>query len=438
MLIIPSDISERILIAAFGCHIKDFTTFCDNRVTVCLVCRRWRDLIYSAASAWSRLPVSLYTSSRFVHFCLTKTRKADLSIIFVLIPLASMEMHVRKLGITETCTPVEIVDRTFPILADDRPRIRDIRVHCGHSPSFSRIKFWLTTMDTGILRSATVVLDDHGEQDPLAGGAIFGTPGPLLLSELQLGSFLPCEGLEALCGNLTVLKLTCMTRRSNIGWKTFRRVLLCAFNLKVLQLFDVECAIAEPCGAEPLVLPRLKDLLLSYSRPSSAIIPSRLTMPSLTELRLDIRPPHGRAQRATVENFVKLCGSWIGQLTIVDIGAMELSIAEGDALFSAMTNIHALDMRRASGALKITFIHFLRHSTTTLKELARVRFGVPLKFAETERILRKSGTRLAPGCLIVSPTKQFLKTGFTHQLSTLIDGRVICSPLTHSVAFGRL
>ncbi|KAJ7642474.1 hypothetical protein DFH06DRAFT_1334344 [Mycena polygramma] len=405
MLLLPPDISERILIAAFGCHIKDFTKFCDNRLTICLVCRRWRNLIYSAASAWSRLPVSLYTSSRFVRFCFTKTRKADLSIIFVLIPLASMEAHARRLGIMETCTPVEIVDRTFPILVDDRPRIRDIRVHCGHSPSFSRIKFWLMIMDTGILRSATLVLDDHREEDPSrAGGAVFGSPGPIFLSELQLGSFIPCEGLEALCGNLVVLKLTCMTRRSNIGWDVFRRVLLCASNLRLLQLFDVECAIVEPYQAEPLVLPQLKDLLLSYSRPSSAIIASRINMPSLTGLRLDIRPPHGRAQRATVDDFVKLCGSWLGQLTIIDIGAMELSIAEGDALFSAMINIRALDMRRASGALKITFMHFLRHSTNILKELAKVRFGVPLDFAETERILRKDpfGTFNTRTCLGVS------------------------------------
>ncbi|KAJ7661409.1 hypothetical protein DFH06DRAFT_1129513 [Mycena polygramma] len=433
----PSELSERVLISAFGCHTQDFSEYCDNRLAICLVCRHWKILIYNAPSAWNHLPISLYTSSRYIHFCVEKSKKADLFLLFVLIRLVTLESHVRSLGIMSTRTPAAVVDSSFPIFVDDQPRIREVCIHCPYSPSFSRIKFWLSELDTRILRSVTLALGHHPDDDSDRTGAmILGNPGaPVFLSELRLGSFIPREGLEGLCRNLVVLRLTCMGRRSGVRWSTFCRVLCLASNLKLLQLFDVECVDVAPSVDAP-VLGKLTDLILSYNHPSSAEVVSNIRMPLLTGLRLDIRSPLGRSQRPTVDNFVDLCGGLLGQLTTLDIGSMELSFEEGDALFSAMTKIRVLDLWRASGSMKAAFLHFLRRTDNCLSGLSKVRFGVPLKDAELQRILRRSRAQLSPNCTIISPTKLFLKSGFTQQQSAMIDSRVISSPVTHNVTFG--
>ncbi|KAJ6569751.1 hypothetical protein DFH09DRAFT_1080478 [Mycena vulgaris] len=74
---LPDEIWEQILIYAFGSRMQDFLKYSKNRMFLCLVCWLWWGIIYNSPRAWSKIPISLYSSQQFVRFRMESAKPAN-------------------------------------------------------------------------------------------------------------------------------------------------------------------------------------------------------------------------------------------------------------------------------------------------------------------------------------------------------------------------
>ncbi|KAJ7107462.1 hypothetical protein C8R44DRAFT_744648 [Mycena epipterygia] len=240
---------------------------------------------------WSRIPVALYTKSQFVQFCLKQSKQADLYLNFFLVPLTSLAKRYPG------PTAKDVVDTLFPLLNGDSLRIRDLSISCQDPSAYTSVMTWVSRIKVQRLDKLSLVLAPPPQTSITHGGSPFSHKLPLQapnLRALQLSLSVPQWNISILYTRITMLKLMVFRMDYSMSRITISWVLSTIPNLELLHLFEVECDDIYPddiYSEDPdiWILPRLTDLILSFSHQSSALIVSHLHLPVLTRLRLDIR-----------------------------------------------------------------------------------------------------------------------------------------------------
>ncbi|KAJ7028246.1 hypothetical protein C8F04DRAFT_1250161 [Mycena alexandri] len=368
--IFPPEVLALILPNAFGSHIQDFTTYSDNRRHVCLVCRLWRDVVYLTPSAWCCIPVSLYISQRYVEFCLNKANQSSIFVFFNLLRFASLD----GTGPLQTRTPADVANIIFPLFSG-AARIEELKLRASDRTSCATLTSWVSRTNSGILRRASLILE--APRDRLAESlSLQPFVGAHELAELHMGySILPWP-MEMVYENLTVLGLSHLPMRNPMGWLEVIRVLSATPKLKQLHLFRVECYHASLPESTP-VLEHLETLCLTFAHLSGAEIVSYIEMPSLRQLRLDMRQEQGTV-KPSVEGFVRSCHHLLRRLSVLDIGSMHATLDEVRFLFSCLEAVERLDMRRASKQLTEDVVNLIIQKALAFRKLRTLELGMPM------------------------------------------------------------
>ncbi|KAJ7107463.1 hypothetical protein C8R44DRAFT_744649 [Mycena epipterygia] len=386
--------------------------------------------------AWSKIPICLYTKSRFVRLCLTRSTQADLSLHFYLLPLDHAGPYHKQ-------TAKDVVETMFTLLDNELFRIRCFSIACSDAKAYISIMAWMSKIDVRRLTRLSVVIAPPFEIR--RGGSPFMLPLPLQapnLRVLRLGQSVPLWNASTVYINITMLRLTAYQSYFSMSWTTISRVLSTMPNLEMLHLFDVECNDIYSEDADVLVLPHLTDLLLSFSHQSSALLASHLRMPGLTGLRLDIRGTHYRVRPATrlatVQEFVSLCRPMLEHIIVADVCLRDIKLSETTELFPAMKKLQRIDTSRCPDSTRHSFSEAAKSLLCSWPDLDLIRVGHIMADTDKLALLQiQSQGRLAPACVLISPTFQPRpSSGFEFERNFLISGKLFSRPLDRNVEFG--
>ncbi|KAJ7164293.1 hypothetical protein C8R46DRAFT_1036202 [Mycena filopes] len=366
-----------IIPLAFGSHVLDFMKYTSNRRSLCLVCMFWKEIIYSHPNAWNTIPISLYSHSRYIQFCIHNSGRAPITLYFNLIPLAATRPGRPGLAARRTPappTPAEVVDTIFPLLMAGTPVVQELFMRSADAESCAAITAWLGRIDNQNLRRASMVLEAPSDrsQELLRPPPFTFPSAPPVLSELRLGQSIPPWKTETVYRNLSVLRLTSFLKGRTSPWEDIARILGATQRLTLLQLTNVECRDTPFDSVPNPILPFLTDLILSFGHPSSADIVSHIDMPALRALRLDVYSAR-RCPRPTIEFFVRLCHHFLRELVILDMGHVCASVEELQMLFACMSKLQFLDLGRGSQQLTEELVSLMMKRSVALESLTKRR-----------------------------------------------------------------
>ncbi|KAJ7432785.1 hypothetical protein B0H11DRAFT_2260131 [Mycena galericulata] len=106
--------------------------FADLRMLLCLVCREWRDVVYSYALLWTSLPVSLATRREFLDDVLgTRTQLADINLFVNLDPIMPILGRAPdRVRVFRPHTIRSFLEDVFPVIQRHLHRITRLTIYC--------------------------------------------------------------------------------------------------------------------------------------------------------------------------------------------------------------------------------------------------------------------------------------------------------------------
>ncbi|KAJ7720728.1 hypothetical protein B0H16DRAFT_1474301 [Mycena metata] len=388
---LPPEILAAIAIYSFGTILENFKKFTAYRLAFCLVCRYWRNIVYADPRAWCCLPVSLYSKAREIAFSLDKAKRVELVLYINLFP--TLRRMVPGRG--PDPTSAEVVDMVFDLIVDRS--VQELYIRALDSASYDQTVRRIAEFDSSHLRKVSINLG--GRRATLAGpqaiGQVAVLKNPTHLRELTFGrTFPPCD-VEAVCANLTTLRLISFSWFHSALWQNLALVLAASRRITLLHLHDVECrdgftgTTLSPC------LPCLTDLVLSCYHPSALEVVSHIEMPALVNLRLDLYTNH--VTRPPLQFYADGCRTFLQRIRTLDIGNFYASEEDIMRFFSPMTELRLLDFRRVSRSSESFVARFwsiARDGLLKLPRLHAVRLGKTLDEDERYSLLLSG---LSPG-----------------------------------------
>ncbi|KAJ7710857.1 hypothetical protein B0H17DRAFT_1123947 [Mycena rosella] len=435
---LPPEILGMILQYALPSHIIDFKTYPGNRCSLCLVCRLWNAVLRSTPCAWSCIPVTLNTNTQFVRFCITQAKTIPISLYLYLNPLAAPDRRIPQ----PTPQPETVAGLVFALLRQLSATLGALNIVCSKGRAFMSIARSLSCVDRRHLVDLSLVFpspfDPVRLRQPTETLPLFSDSSSSVVA-LELCRCPPPLDTHAIFVNLAVLRLTYFNgRQFRLSWSRLSDVLSTTHRLTLLQLDHVECHdLSQPNFPVP-TLAYLTDLILSFSTTPAAVVASRIHMPAVTGLCLDIVDASEIVAFGTLtEWFTNRCSHILRRITVADICVRDTSSSDTKNLLLAMPALQKLDLGRSQQYLKDALSCILDDHRFSWPRLGTIRLGFGLATADIRGLLHiQYQQRLASGCVLVSPSSSESSTGFKWQRSSLIGGTLDSGDLTTDLKFG--
>ncbi|KAJ7717357.1 hypothetical protein B0H16DRAFT_1740648 [Mycena metata] len=273
-------------------------------------------------------------------------------------------------------TSAEVVDMIFDLIVDRS--VQELYIRALDSASYDQTVRRMAEFDSSHLRKVSINLG--GRRATLAGpqtiGPVAVLKNPSLLRELSLGRTFPPCNVEAVCANLTTLRLISFSWFHSALWQNLALVLAASRRITLLHLHDVECRDGFTGTSLTPCLPSLTDLVLSCYHPSALDVVSHIEMPALVNLRLDLYTNH--VTRPPLQTYADGCRAFLQRIRALDIGTFYASEEDIVRFFSSMTELRLLDFRRvtrSSESFVAKFWSIARDGLLKLPQIHAVRLG---------------------------------------------------------------
>ncbi|KAJ7130150.1 hypothetical protein C8R44DRAFT_731720 [Mycena epipterygia] len=405
----PAEIVDDILSSVLDLLLGDWhrspNAFIALREALCLICHRWKDVIFGSAKYWSSVTISCYSNAHNVQHLLvqlSRAKEAPLSLRIDLVPTP----HPYYYDFVRFDSPSVVVayssrrivnlnqmqmrQRVLPLLAAHFHRVRVLEVDGPHADSLLRAIQHLAPFVATSLERATFRLSMPDEDDPVRPnyGVIRHWHALRDLGLQCVKPFAASHGM--LYTNLTVLRLyhVWATR-----WDEFAAALPSMRCLEMLQLVQVEC---EDMGqSSPVILPSVTHLFFSFWTPASVSMLALIKLPNIVAISAT---SYGPPFSLLVHN----CEPLVRHASSLDISGERDDIAGFDELLCALTNTIELDLRRNSPAVFMAFAKLLDQAVFTLPLLRRVLFACETSPEDAATTLNKlRHPRFALDCRLV-------------------------------------
>ncbi|KAJ7130151.1 hypothetical protein C8R44DRAFT_871989 [Mycena epipterygia] len=210
---LATEVIDDILATVLGSiYISTWHAFVAVREALCLICKRWKDVIFGSARYWTKLSIYRYSNPLYIAIQLSRAKEAALSIKLELVPDASPYDYIaervesvmaRKHYPARTVvnlTMAEMRSTVLPIIESVFQRIELLEVAGEHSASWQLFLHRLWLFRAPNLRRAVFGLPKKSPRGDAMFPALSRWPA---LSDLALKSVLPVVGnVPALYANL--------------------------------------------------------------------------------------------------------------------------------------------------------------------------------------------------------------------------------------------
>ncbi|KAJ7433010.1 hypothetical protein B0H11DRAFT_1939846 [Mycena galericulata] len=384
--IMPREILAAIFFVFTHWSPFDVSLFADIRMLLCLVCREWRDVVYSYALLWTSLPVSLATRREFLDDVLgTRTQLADINLFFNLDPIIPILGRAPDIRVFRPRSIRSFLEDVFPVIQRHLQRIARLTIYCPskatwllfgskiaeNSRSFVTLKRLSVTLhcDPGWTTTAngTLATEEHVPVPALDG-----------LRELRLRGITPLCGEPATFHTLTVLRLVRYRGGLARPWREIAQVLGMTTSLEVLEMNDLECR-----GIQGLTvsLESLTTLELTYSNPATIDAVCLLRMPKLECLNLQVL--------STVDLFLDRCRPLLEGLRHLTlwVNVAQLTLPQATSLFGRAQQLRSLDMHAVPPILFSHILTLIESDDVVLPQLQHLIVACPVTRKEASQIV---------------------------------------------------
>ncbi|KAJ7490418.1 hypothetical protein B0H11DRAFT_2229307 [Mycena galericulata] len=383
----PADILIIVFVAFTRWSALDVSLFCDDRMLLCLVCREWRDIVYTYAPMWTSLPVTLGTRRKFLEDVLdNRTQLADIRLFLQMDP--SIRIMARASDRIRELRPRSIesfLENSFPVLERHLPRVNRLTIYCPSQATWLLIAGRISrrASSLGSLKRLSVTLR-CGSSWILASHGSLGfsetVPIPALhgLRELRLTGVTPLWGGPAAFSRLTVLRLVRYRQGLAISWREMAHTLETTTSLELLEMNEVECTHFD---GRTVMLKSLTALELTYSDPVTMDAVSFLLMPKLVCLNLQVL--------STIDIFLDRCSDLLvglQQFTLW-VNVAQLTLVQATSLFRNAQHLRLLDMHAVPPIVFSHVLTLLDCSDFALPQLEQLLVAYPVARNDAARIV---------------------------------------------------
>ncbi|KAJ7119799.1 hypothetical protein C8R44DRAFT_737553 [Mycena epipterygia] len=414
------DIMARVLDSIF---VGSWHAFVALREALCLICKRWKVVIFGSARFWTKITVYRYSNPQYIAEQLSRANNAPLSISLHLIPDASPYDYIAErietvigrrhypartvVNLTMAAMRMEVL----PIMEAVFSRVEVLDVAGEHSASWGPFVEQLWSYRAPNLIRAIFRLPKRTRKgnakipaynnwhalSELALKCVWTAVEPGATSDtVCCRTVLPVIGeATALYAKLTVLRLCTIPATAGMSWATLASALNASAQLELLQLEDVECS--DVVNGEAITMESLTHLVLSYQTVGTLTIIASLDMPNLSSFYLG-------TYTGTVGPLVDRCQRMLAQVAFVDVALNSEDQDEGVRLLRSLASVERLDLQRGSRVMLATFNRLLGEEDFALPRLKMVIFVCEINVKTANSIVTKLmpprfrlGCRLAAG-----------------------------------------
>ncbi|KAJ7119805.1 hypothetical protein C8R44DRAFT_737557 [Mycena epipterygia] len=394
---IIDDIIADLLDALLGDWYSSWNAFVALREALCLLCHRWKDVIFGSAQYWSTIVVHCFSNTGYLLLQLARAKSAPLSLTVDLVPDGSPSRYefvrfVTPFAITSYTTFVnldseEMKTAIMPAFAEAYGRIRELEVASADAVALKALVDEMAQYPAAMLRRASFKLARETTQQ-----SVFKTlRNWSTLEELNFRCILAIEiNNQSPATTLSTLRLHHV---GNVTWACLSGTLLSLANLRVLHLVRVECINIH--SARQILLPSVTHLVLGYRSEVSVMVVAYLDIPNIRSFR-------GTTYGSSIGLLADYCVPLLCNAASVDL-SVEQDDMEGFAVvLPLLSSAEVLDLRRSSPAVLESFVELLNDPEFSLPRLQMLKFFCDIRDEMAGLILTQLVPhRFPPRCRLI-------------------------------------
>ncbi|KAJ7445753.1 hypothetical protein B0H11DRAFT_1930437 [Mycena galericulata] len=313
------------------------------RLTIALVSKRWKAVVYDHAALWRTITVHQCTPALFLETSLKQSKQYSLVVIIDGHP----NTHLPTGDAIGTMRPVRQralgywVDDVLEVMRKDFARVQSLHMQ------FAEHQLWRTvmrvlcnyaardleTLHCSVRQWDTDIVEVNDEDDPLQLPRWIGGPH---ISAMDAQTIIPVWSNAGAYAALTVLKLFAI--HEPVTWVHLRTVLQHAIHLQILVVREVVLHGTED-GAS-VILPALRDFHIQHSGDGTVAIASKLSMPMLHLLGA------GAYSDSSIYDLYDANPSLFHNSPHIEIGTGDYDTTQLVPLLGQLRSAQHLDLRR--------------------------------------------------------------------------------------------
>ncbi|KAK6988117.1 hypothetical protein R3P38DRAFT_3229682 [Favolaschia claudopus] len=375
---VPYDVLLDLLRTVYQPSESDWVNTVDDRTSLSLVCKEWRQTILSSPQFWQHLPINRMTSVAFIERQLRHSLQLDL-VVFVNMLVFTV---TRKLDLPSDIpleSPTYVLETLLPFLLPHMHRVKSFSVTGYNELEMRSVMAVVSDSNVGRLQTLTgSVLSPSSKSISLP---TFATVPHLLRLSTTAG------GLWAdtvIYKHLRTLRISNSEHGYSMKWKNFIEVLKAASSLRILQLFHLTWEYdMHPDEFPHLDMVSVTELHVTANFWGHADRLNRLHFPHLHTLRIATASPLDR----TVQSTFAECLLRIRRLELVICRSANYPTISFDELIAAAVNISELRFPWPWARTWASFVESARARTLVIPNVRWITVDGAVAQEEIEAVL---------------------------------------------------
>ncbi|KAJ7112271.1 hypothetical protein C8R44DRAFT_741959 [Mycena epipterygia] len=412
---LPPEIHSLIFLYTIGPYSFAPKPYAILRTNICLVCRLWRDIMYSTPLAWNSIYVSVdwYPSTRLVPYGVKRSGAICLDVYLdcgsVTEDADTLERAVESNALSA------LVHAVFCALEFEFSRVARFTAICRNKIAGTLIHSYLARMDCRQLRALWLAVHTGPRTEDQTDLHSFSSSLPSLRN-LHASSSMPprlCAPLfdqisdlelsAPMCGRMSELDLICIIEVMEPSWTELRAFLRAMPNLESIRLAGVACTgIIGSTHSDSLLFERLRRIDFVFSHRSMVDVLSTFVAPILAQLRLDLIPG------CPIRYFVTACTQLLSVPQTVDIRwTARVGQDVVAKLYRSISSATTLDFSRSPAFRAEAIITSLTDKLLRLPRVDTILLPTLLNTLDVHNILLPlKPERLHADCVLISPSTE--------------------------------